>query len=66
MTITQSIEIVQSFRNWTNDASLPMTYTKEQVIEALDNVLIAAKELGKRIDNYKPLLDSIIEQESNT
>lgn len=42
MTLTQSIEIVQSFRNWTNDATLPMTHTKGEVIEALDNVLSAA------------------------
>lgn len=55
MTLTQSIEIVQSFRNWTNDATLPMTHTKGEVIEALDNVLGAAKEQSK----FKPILDKL-------
>lgn len=59
MNLTQSIEIVQSFRNWTNDATLPMTHTKGEVIEALDIVLGSAKLQKIHIDQYKPIIDQL-------
>jgi hypothetical protein len=59
MDLQKSIEIVQSFRNWTNDASLPMTHTKGEVIEALDIVLGSAKLQKAHIDQYKPILDKL-------
>lgn len=59
MTLQEAITITQSFRNWTNDATLPMTHTKGEVIEALDIVLGAAKLQKIHVDQYKPIIEQL-------